>query len=345
MPSTFARRQDYSMKHLTKWHWLILIALFSLGIWYFGSRRGGPSVSKTAQSELRHSDANETRGPSTKVKMREPRPEQPSAADPLRSVRSPLARRYLRFQLPGGRLDGESSAGSIVINAFSQAWGITARLELSDEQQDRLAEFLMQEDWLAWVDMKPELIEKWAKEHLSGEQQAALQAFIEESKDGRLALIEMRQEEPSAAAKAEGQKIVELLATDTEGIDPGELEKKRAELKALLKVGMRGEGGEKQDGIAAFVKKEQDARFYNLLADRIPLTEGQDFAVYSALREGAEAPINPYAYQSLPPERVEPDVRAATVWMSAILTENQYETYVRHFLAQIEMIRFQNARR
>ena len=333
------------MKLLTKWNWLILIVLLSLGIWYFGSQRGGPSVPKTAQSELRHSDANETRGSYRKVKVREPRPERPSAADPLRSVRSPLARRYLRFLLPGGRLDGESYASSIVNNAFSQAWGITARLDLSDKQQDRLAEFLMQEDWLGWVDMDPELIEKWAQEHLSDEQQAALQAFIEESKDGRLALIELRQEEPSPAEMAESQKIAELLATDTEGIDPGELEKKRAELKALLKASVRGEGGEKQDGIAASMKKEQDARFYNVIADRIPLTEAQHFAVHAALHEGAEAPINAYAYQSLPPERVEPDVRAATAWMSAILTENQYETYVRHFLAEIEMIRFQNARR
>lgn len=37
-------------------------------------------------------------------------------------MNSELARRYLRFLLPGGQLDGKSHYLSIVINAFKQAW-------------------------------------------------------------------------------------------------------------------------------------------------------------------------------------------------------------------------------
>jgi hypothetical protein len=272
-------------------------------------------------------------------------------------VQSPLAWRYLCFLLPGSRLDGDSYAESIVNNAFNQAWGITARLDLSEEQQDRLAEFLLQKEWRSWTEMDPALIQEWALAHLSKEQQAALQAYIEESKEGQLALMQMRQndkmkeygvrnpEEAFAAEMAEAQKIAELLAADTEGHDAQKLDQKRSELKGLLSTRGRGEADEARSGISASMKDEQDARLYNLLADRIPLTEEQHAAVSDALRQGAKAPVNPYDYQSAPPERIEPDVRAATGWMKTTLTEQQYETYVRHFLAQIEMIRFQNGRR
>jgi len=344
------------MKYQIKWHWLFLIALLSLGFWYSRSQRGGSSVPETARSYSRHVEASETRKSSTK-EVREPRSDRPAAAAPLKGVQSPLARRYLSFLLPGSWLDGESYADSIVNNAFSQAWGVTARLDLSEEQQDRLAEFLLREDWRGWAEMDPERIREWAREHLSEEQQTALQAFIKESKQGQLALMRMREEgkmkehgvqspeEAFAAEMDELQKISELLAGDTEGLDAKELEKKRSELKELMRKRVRGEGDETQNRIAESMKDEQDARFYNLLADRIPLTEEQRTAVYNALHQGARAPINPYDYQSRPPERVENDVRAATDWMNTILTEHQYETYVRQFLAQIEMIRFQKGRR
>lgn len=148
-------------------------------------------------------------------------------------------------------------------------------------------------------------------------------------------------DEAFAAEMSELQELAEKLADDTDGVETEELERKRKELNELMRERVRGEGNKSAESI----KDEQSARFYNLLADRIPLTEEQQFAVYDALHQGASAPINAYDYQSRPPERVENNVRAATDWMKTILTEHQYETYVRHFLAQIEMIRFQNGRR
>lgn len=100
----------------------------------------------------------------------------------------------------------------------------------------------------------------------------------------------------------------------------------------------------KQKEHAAYVETEQAFRFYNLLADRMPLTPEQHEAVYAALREGKQAPINPYDYQSLPPDRAEAKVRANTAWLGGLLTKAQHETYVGHFLAEIDMIRFQNSR-
>ena len=55
-------------------------------------------------------------------------------------------------------------------------------------------------------------------------------------------------------------------------------------------------------------------------------------------------PVNPYDYQSRSEEKIEADVKSATAWMGELLTKEQYETYLRHFLAEIEMIRFQVSR-
>lgn len=177
---------------------------------------------ESAQSDLRHGEARETPESSTRSSVRERRSKRPpAAAAPVQGVQSPLARRYCAFLLPGSRPDGESYADSIVNNAFNQAWGVTARLDLSEQQQDRLAEFLLQKEWRGWTEMDPELIQEWAFRHLSKEQQAALQAYIEESREGQLALMQMREKDKMkeygvqnpeavvAAEMAEAQKIAE----------------------------------------------------------------------------------------------------------------------------------------
>jgi len=37
---------------------------------------------------------------------------------------------------------------------------VAASIDLSEEQQDRLAEFLLQEDWMNWNSIDPERVEK-----------------------------------------------------------------------------------------------------------------------------------------------------------------------------------------
>lgn len=115
------------MNHLMKWHWLLLFVLLSLGFWSVVGRHGGHSAPESVRSGSARGEAGEGRGSATKVRVREAQVERPSAGDPLRDVRSPLARRYLRFLLPGGRFEGESYTESIVNNAFKQVWGVTAR--------------------------------------------------------------------------------------------------------------------------------------------------------------------------------------------------------------------------
>lgn len=56
----------------------------------------------------------------------------------------------------------------------------------------------------------------------------------------------------------------------------------------------------------------------------------------------ATPPTNPYDHQSRPAHKLEADVRSSTEWMGKMLTEAQYESYLGHYLAENEMIRFQN---
>jgi hypothetical protein len=259
----------------------------------------------------------------------------------LIGVHSPIARRYLACMVArDGRLAKESYSGSIVNAAFTQAWILTSRMNLTEAQQDRLAEFLLREDWLRWDSMDPRSIEDWARQNLSADQQATLKEFLAEQKEGAAIMAELRQSiqrlehgdrSESEIFAAEMAALKAVFPTDDASQHPGP--PAAAEMDAATR---------KQ--FAESVQTEQAFRYYNLLADRIPLTPEQHQAVYASLREGQQAPINPYAYQTLASDRAEAAVRRDTEWLGAILTNVQYETYVAHFLAEIEMIRFQTSR-
>lgn len=339
---------------MKKSHILILIALLAMGCWFAYCGRD-PATSPRAREESHHPEHHTTQaGSSANSRVREPHPKRPDVEDGLDGVKSAMARRYLRFMLPGGRLDGQSYDQSTVHNAFKQAWAVTARLDLSEEQQDRMAEFLLEKDWSKWSEMGAERVEQWAREHLTDRQRTALLDFIEESKQGELALSRMRLEAkmqeyeaktPEGAFHAEmlrARRIAELMATDTNNLSPEELESRKKELKELTESAVRGEHDKRAPDHAEPRGDEQAYQFLNLLADRIPMTEEQQLAVYGALRDGVNAASNPFDYQSLPSERVEAQVRASTSWMGYILTKEQYDTYLRHYLAEIEMIRFQS---
>ena len=344
------------MQSLKKYRWLFLIVLLLAALWHALPRRVAPPATRLDMA----TEASLSRPKMDRSNM-EPVASEPgrirsAAKDPLANVRSPLARRYLRFMLPGGRLDGESHDQSIVNNAFKQAWGVTARIELSEAQQDQLAGFLLQEDWSKWSTMNPKRVEKWAEEHLSGEQTEALMAFIRESRQGERNLSDMRMElkkqeygvgtaeEAFDAEMRESARIAEMLARNGENLPEEEAAKMREELKRLMKTANGGEGDAGGGKVAESRKDEQAGQFFHLLADRIPMTEEQQLALYQALRAGSVPPVNPYDYQSRSEERIEADVKSATAWMGELLTKEQYETYLRHFLAEIEMIRFQVSR-
>jgi hypothetical protein len=256
--------------------------------------------------------------------------------DGLKSVQSPLARRYLRFLLPaGGRLAKESSGISIVHAAFGQAWGVSARLNLSPAQQDSLAQLLLREDWLSWEKMDPKDVRTWAETNLSPDQQAGLEAYLRERKQGNAMLDGLKQAEyelehgdlsGEAALAAEAAVLMRLLAST--GTVPG--------TTGFAGVGMTADKRQKH---AALARIDAAARPYKLLADRIPLTEKQRVAVFDALRSGAKPPNNPYDYLSAGPDRVARKVRDDTRWLEGILTDGQYATYVAHFLAEIEVIK------
>lgn len=341
---------------MKKSHILILIVLLGMVCWFAytgpdpAASLRAPEVSHQPERPTREAEAPENSG------VREARAKRIVAEDGLDGVQSVLARRYLRFMLPGGRLDGQSYDQSIVNNAFKQAWGVTARIDLSEEQQDRLAEFLLEKDWSKWSQMDPKRVEQWAREHLTDGQRTALLDFIEESRQGELALSRMRLEAkmqeygaktPAGAFNAEtleARRIAELMAAGTDNLSPAELESRKKELKELMGAAARGENDEQTKSDAKPRDNEQSYQFFNLLADRIPMTEEQQWAVYGAMRDGVDAASNPFDYQSVPPEHVEARVRASTSWMGEMLTKEQYETYLHHYLAEIEMIRFQAGR-
>jgi hypothetical protein len=344
------------MKLSTNYRWLILIALLIIGAWFGISRQNAASRSE----EDKRNQANGTLPPTSRTpgepSTRSTARPRDAAKDPLAGVRSPLAKRYLRFMLPGARLDGESYDQSIVNNAFKEAWGVTARIDLTDEQQDRLAEFLLQEDWSKLITMDRAQVEKWAKEHLSDQQRAALLAFIEESKQGQRDLSELRMnlkqkeygvgtpQEAFTAEMRDSARIAELLARNTDNLSDEEVEKMKAELKGLMKKNNAGQADADDDNLAKPYKDEHATQFFHLLADRIHLTEEQQLDIYDALRKGATPPTNPYDYQSRPEDQLEAHVRSNTAWMGKVLTPAQYENYLRHHLAEIEMIRFQTSR-
>jgi hypothetical protein len=93
-----------------------------------------------------------------------------------------------------GRFVNEPQGPGMVNNAFEEAWMLTSRMDLTEEQQDRLAEFLLEVDWFSWVSwlaLDPGTIDGWAKHNLSVEQQATLGNFLAERKDGIAAMNEL----------------------------------------------------------------------------------------------------------------------------------------------------------
>lgn len=341
------------MKILTNYRWPILIILLIAGAWYAISQQNATSSSQAGDKHQATDAPTKTNRTPEEPGATATRRSRNAAKDPLANVRSPLAKRYLRFMLPAGRLDGESYDQSIVNNAFKQAWCVTARIDLTEEQQDRLAEFLLQEDFLMLITMDRARVEKWAKEQLSKEQADALLAFIDESEQGQRDLSELRMNlkkreygvgTPEEAFKAEmrdSARIAELLAKDTDNLSEEEVEKMRAELKAMMTKPTALNDDANAAKFEETYKGENAAQFFNLLADRIPMSEEQQMAIYDALQRGSTPPANAYEYQLRPAEQVEADVRSSTNWMREKLTHEQYETYLRHYLAEIEMVRFQ----
>jgi hypothetical protein len=319
-----------------------LVALFLAGIGCIQWRVNRPARDAAHQTGPEAGVAREDRWKSNERAAMSSRPRPAAAPDhpALKGVKSPIARRYLAFLVAkDGRLADESYAPSIVNNAFAQAWIVTSRMELTAEQQDRLAEFLLEHDWLRWDSVAPAKLEGWASQNLSADQQATLKDFLAEQKEGAASMEELKQtirrlehgnRSEAAILAAEMAALKAFLAPD-DGSD--------SKPPVLTEM-----DAETQTKHAAYVQTEQAFRYYNLLADRIPLTAEQHQTVYAALREGQPAPINPYAYQTLATDRAEAVVRKDTAWLGNLLTNAQYETYVRHFLAEIEMIRFQNSR-
>jgi hypothetical protein len=216
-----------------------------------------------------------------------------------------------------GRFVNEPQGPGLVNNAFEEAWMLTSRMDLTEEQQDRLAEFLLEVDWFSWVSwlaLDPERIDGWAKHNLSVERQATLKDLLAERKDGIAAMNE-------------------LWAT---------MEQKHGDLGD---EGTKQRPAEVQKELDEFLQVQQAYRDFNLLADRIPMTAQQQETVHEALRSGKKAPVIFHDYQMLDADRAEAAVRADTAWLGNLVTETQYETYIRHFLAQVEMSRFHLKRR
>jgi hypothetical protein len=265
------------------------------------------------RSEL--GDMSKTRQVSEERDKRSKRPERKAAeGNPaLDGIRSPMARRFLSILMAGnGRFVNDAQGPGLVNNAFGEAWMLTSRMDLTEEQQDRLAEFLLEEDWfswVAWLKIDPERIDGWARHNLSEEQQAILKDLLAERKDGIAAMNELW----AAMEQTHG----DLTAEETRQL-PAEVH-------------------EELDG---FLIQQQAYRDFNLLADRIPMTTEQQMTVLEALGSGKKAPVIAQDYQMLDPDRAEAAVRADTAWLGNLITDTQHETYIRHFLAQIEMKSF-----
>lgn len=323
---------------------LVFLAICAIGI---GCTRSPVEEAKGNGALPPEVEAGDARNEQRKPEIREERQDRPSPAlghdlPALKAIKSPLARRYLSFLVAkDGRLASESHGGSMVKNAFAQSWVLTSRMQLTAEQQDSMAEFLLKEDWSKWATMDPEKIEEWAKQNLSAEQQITLKDFLAEQKEGAVEMEKLRQKirrlehgnrNDEEILAAEMATLKAYFSPDGAPADPG------PPPVAPMDAGTRKKFDE-------HVQTEQAFRYYNLLADRIPLTEEQHPAVYAALRRGERAPINPYDYQSLTTERAEAVVNEDMGWLADVLTGEQYETYIQHFLAEIEMIRFETNRR
>jgi hypothetical protein len=341
------------VKIITNYRWLILIILLIAGAWYANSQQNATTSSQPDDPQQANGARTKTNRTPEEPRATATHSHREAAKDPLANVRSPLAKRYLRFMLPGGRLNGESYGISIVTTAFKEAWGVTARIDLTEEQQDRLAEFLLQEDFMKLIMMDRVRVEKWAKEHLTDAQRTEFLAFIDESMQGQRDLSDLRMElnkkeqgagtaeEAFTAEMRDSARIAEMLAKDPDKLTEEEAEKLRAELKSIVTRPTALADAADDAKFKETYQGEQAAQFFHLLADRIPLTEQQQRAIYVALHKGATPPTNAYDYQQRPADQIEAEVRSTTDWMSKALTQEQYETYLRHYLAEIEMIRFQ----
>lgn len=138
---------------------LSLIILVAVGIGCLRCRDNSSAGDKVQPSASQAAASGETLGKSAERPTKASQRDAAVSADDasLNIVRSPIAKRYLSFMVAGnGRLAGQSHGASIVNGAFAQAWILTSRMDLTAEQQDRLAEFLLAEDWLRWDSMDPE---------------------------------------------------------------------------------------------------------------------------------------------------------------------------------------------
>jgi hypothetical protein len=303
------------MKSRKKWRAMVIAAPIGAGTWYI-LPRGDESVRDgTLPAELEAGDISRTRRVSeerdTKNRSSERKAAEGNPA--LKGIRSPIARRYLSLLMAeDGRFVNDPQGPGLVNNAFAEAWLLTSRMDLTEEQQDRLAEFLLEVDWfswVAWLTIDPERIDGWAKHNLTVEQQATLKDLLAERKDGIAAMNELW----AAMEQKHGD------------LSDKEIKQKPAEVHKELDQ---------------FLQIQQAYRDFNLLADRIPMTAQQQEKVHEALRSGEKAPVAVQDYQMLDPDRAEAAARADSAWLGDLITEAEYETYIQHFLAQVEMSGF-----
>lgn len=309
------------MNSRKKWQVMFLAALIGLAVWNMLRRGDEAAWDRTQEAGAKPGETSKTPSVSEDPDMGNKRPEGNAAkVNPaLDGVRSPLAQRYLsHLMAKDGRFVNDRNGLWLVNNAFEQGWMLTSRMDLTEEQQDRLAEFLLEVDsfsWMLWEKIDPERTNGWVKNNLTEEQQATFEVLLAEQKDGFAGMTEFM----GAVQKKYG--------------DPNDAKTKQLSPKEQKELGK------------SVVNRALVYQDYNLLADRIPLTVDQQEQVLAALLSGKKPPVNAQDYEMLEPERAEVEVRADTAWLVDPIPEDRYETYLRHFLAQVEMRRFHQKRR
>ena len=303
-----------------KWQAVILLSLLGVGAWHLLKHGDEPATGERRAAGTEVRDTSKPGSVPENGGARSIGPEQkPGRENPdLGDVKSPIARRYLAYLLAqDGRFVKDRNGLWLVNNAFEQAWMLTSRMDLGEEQQDRLAEFLLEVDsfsWMLWEKIDPERTNAWVKNNLSAEQQATFWDLLAEQKDGFAGMTAY------------------LVASEKICGNPNDEKAKQLSPEAQKELGK------------SVVNQALVYQDYNILADRIPMTAEQQEKVLDALRAGAKPPVAAEDYEMLDPERAEAAVRADTRWLGDMIPEARYEAYLRHLLAQIEMRRFHQNR-
>ena len=308
------------MNSRKKWQVVFLAALIGLAIWNVA--RHGKENAPDATREAGAKPAETSKTPSVSedpgVENKVPGRNAAKVNPALDDVKSPIARRYLaHLMAKDGRFVNDRNGLWSVNNAFEQAWMLTSRMDLTEEKQDRLAEFLLEVDsftWMLWEKIDPERTNGWVKSNLTEEQQTTFRNLLAEQKDGFAGMTELMGTIARKTGEPNDEKTKQLSA------------KEQKELRQSM------------------VTQAHVYQNYNLLADRIPLTAEQQEKVLDALRSGEKAPVLPQDYEMLDLEHAEAAVRSDTAWLGKLIPEARYETYVEHFLAQIEIRRFHQER-